>query len=94
MQGSTSMELNIGNSQFTYIDECKPSFFGAIYKGVAMDTTDGYITYRALDCSGVEVVQYFIVQEHSGITVQLLQCVGQSGAGDISLPTCGVVIAR
>ena len=86
------MELNTSDRQFTYIDECKSSLLGAIYDSVAMVTTDGDVTDGAtLDCGDVGVAHHFIVQEHGGVTVQVLQCVGQSGTGDGPLPASGVV---
>ena len=56
-----------------------------------MGTTQGDITDGTLDCGDVGVAQFIIVQDHSGAILQVLQCVGQSGTGDRSVPAGEVV---
>ena len=45
------------------------------------DVADGAI----LDGGDVGVAHHVILQEHGGVVMQVLQCVGQSGARDGSL---------
>lgn len=86
------MELNIGNSQFSYIDESKPSTLDAVYDSVATATLNGDVTDGAiLDYGYIGMDHVCIVQEHGGVIVEILQCIGQSGAGDGSIPASGVV---
>ena len=87
------MEFNVSDSQFIYIDECKASFLRAIYDGTAMGTTDGDVTDGGvtLDGGDVGVTQHLVVQEHRGVTLQVLQCVGKSGTGEGSLQASGVI---
>lgn len=57
-----------------------------------MGAIDGDVTDGAtLDYGDIRVEHELVVQEDSGVIVQVLQCIGQSGTGDGSLPTSGVV---
>ena len=57
-----------------------------------MGAIDGDVIDGAtLDYGDIRVEHELVVQEDSGVIVQVLQCIGQSGTGDGSLPTSGVV---